>query len=73
MYTTYRLNANDLDNKFIEAIKYLFKDKEIEIAVYEADETEYLTRSEANKKRLLEAIENVKLDRNLVEVNVQDL
>lgn len=66
MYTTYRLNANDLDNKFIEAIKYLFKDKEI--AIYEADETEYLTRSEANKKRLLEAIENVKLNRNLVEV-----
>jgi antitoxin YefM len=69
LYTTYRLNANDFDNKFIEGIKYLYKDKEIEIVVYETNETEYLTRSEANKKRLLEAKENVKLNRNLVEVN----
>jgi hypothetical protein len=50
MYSIYRLNANDLDVEFVEGLKTLFKDKEIEIAVYEVDETDYLTRSEAKKK-----------------------
>ena len=73
MYSIYRLNANELDVEFIEGLKTLFKDKEIEIAVYEVDETDYLTRSEANKKRLLAAIKNVEQKSNLVEVNVADL
>ena len=37
MYTTYRLHADELDNDFIEALKTLFKDKEIEITVSEVD------------------------------------
>ncbi len=73
MYSTYRLNSNELDSHFIEAVKKLFKDKEIEIVVYETDETEYLLKSEANRKRLLEAIENVNRNINLVEVNLEDL
>ena len=70
MYSIYRLKANELNNQFIEVLKTLFKDKEIEIAVYEVDETEYLTKSEANKKRLLEAVENVKNKKNLVEIKM---
>lgn len=73
MYSIYRLNANDLDAKFIEGLKTLFQDKEIEIAVYEIDETDYLTRSAANKQRLLAAIKNVDQNKNLVEVNLTDL
>jgi antitoxin YefM len=72
MYSIYRLNANDLDVKFIEGLKTLFQDKEIEIAVYEIDETDYLTRSEANKQRLLAAIRNVEQKSNLVEVDLAD-
>jgi antitoxin YefM len=73
MYSIYRLNANDLDTEFVESLKTLFKDKEIEIAVYDIDETDYLTRSEANKKRLLAAVKNAEQKDKLVEVNLADL
>lgn len=68
MQTVYRLNANELTSAFIEGIKAVFRDKEIEIMINEVDETEYLTATEENKKRLLAAIENVKQNANLVEV-----
>jgi antitoxin YefM len=73
MHTTYRLNANELDEKFIQSLKTLFKDKDIEIMVNEVDETAYLLRSEANKERLLIAVENVEKRENLVEVQIGDL
>lgn len=50
MHTVYRLNANELDQSFINALKATFKEKEIEIVIYEVDETAYLMASEANKK-----------------------
>ncbi|MGL5943418.1 MAG: hypothetical protein ACRC2S_24240 [Waterburya sp.] len=49
------------------------KDREIEIIVSEVDETEYLLKSEANKQKLMQAIENVEQHINLVEVNLQEL
>ncbi|MEK7830686.1 MAG: hypothetical protein AAB401_06335 [Acidobacteriota bacterium] len=71
MYTIYRINADELDSRFLKALKALFKNKEIEIAVCETaqveeDETAFLLRSPANRERLLKAIENVSLGRNLV-------
>lgn len=72
MVTTYRLRADALDNDFIEALKTLFKDKEIEIIVSEVDETAYLFQSEANKKRLLQAVQNINRQQNLVEVTLDD-
>jgi len=69
MYTTYRLNVNELNNNFIKGIKQIFKDKEIEITVSDFDETEYLLSSPENKKRLLEALDNVNNRRNLIEVD----
>lgn len=65
MYTTYRLKANELDSRFLKSIKAQYKDREIEIVVSECDETEYLLKSEANKKRLLESLKNVKEGKNL--------
>lgn len=73
MHTTYRLNVNELDEKFIQSLKTLFKDKEIEILVSEVDETAYLLRSKANRERLLRAIENIEKGENLVEVRIGDL
>ena len=73
MSTVYRLKASELDRKFLEQIKAIFGDKEIEIIVPECDETEYLLKSEINKNKLLKAIENVKDRQNLVEVDLQDL
>ncbi len=73
MYTIYRLKSSELDIKFIEAVKTLFKDKDIEIVVSEVDETAYLLRSEANRQRLLTAIQNVNAQKNLVEVQLDSL
>ncbi len=73
MQATYRMNSNELDHRLIETLKNLFKDKEIEISVYEIDETEYLLKSQANRERLLEAIKNVNNKKNLVEVDMDTL
>lgn len=65
MYTTYRLKTDEFDEDFLNSLSALFKDKTIEIAMCEAeaeadDETADLLRSPANRKRLMEAIENVR-------------
>ena len=78
MYMTYRMNAAALDSRFLRALKAMFKDKDIEIVVCEAsqseeDETTYLLRSPANRERLLKAIENVAHGRKLVPINLENL
>lgn len=73
MQTIYRLKASELDNDFLEGLKTTFGDKEIEIIVYEVDETDYLLKSDANRVRLLKAIENVNNKTNLVEVSLESL
>lgn len=73
MSKVYHLKASELTYDFFEQIKAAFGDKEIEIIVSEFDETEYLFKSEVNKERLLKAIDNVKQQQNLVEVNLEDL
>lgn len=73
MSAVYRLKASELNRDFLEEVKATFGDQEIEIVVSGFDETEYLLKSEANKNRLLKAIENAKEQRNLVEINLQDL
>jgi antitoxin YefM len=69
MQTVYRVNANELDENFLAGLKATFKDQEIEIVVYGVDETAYLNASEANRSRLLKAIENIKQRSNLIEIN----
>ena len=66
MQTIYQLNADDLNEDFLEGLKASFKHKEIEIVVYERDETAYLLRSPSNRSRLLEAVADVEQNRNLV-------
>jgi antitoxin YefM len=72
------MNAGELDSRFLRALKVMFKDKEIEIVVCEAeqieeDETAYLLKSPANRERLLKAIKDVTHNRNLVTVNAEEL
>lgn len=67
MFSVYRLNADELDGAFLESLKAAFPHKEIEIAISEADETDYLLRSPTNRERLLKAVEEVDAGRNLVE------
>lgn len=40
MYTIYWLKADELDNGFLKALKAMFKDKDIEIVVCEAIQSE---------------------------------
>nr|VFK80143.1 MAG: antitoxin YefM [Candidatus Kentron sp. SD] len=78
MYTTYRLNADELTPGFLDALKTLFKHKTIEISVcdteqIERDETAYLLGNPVNRARLLEAVENVANGQNLVSVDLDDV
>ena len=66
MDAIYHVKADELDQHFLDAIKEMFKDKEIEIAVYERDETAYLLRSPANRERLLRAVADVENSQNIV-------
>ncbi|MCX7110767.1 MAG: hypothetical protein NTX45_11690 [Proteobacteria bacterium] len=77
MYTLYKLNADELDSRFLESLKAQFQHKFIEIAVCEADqtsedETAYLMKSPANREHLLAAIANVESGQNLIEVDPAD-
>ncbi|MGA9998288.1 MAG: hypothetical protein WBP93_22940, partial [Pyrinomonadaceae bacterium] len=62
----YHVKADELDQNFLDALKKMFKDKEIEIAVYERDETSSLLRSPANRERLLRAVADVESSQNIV-------
>jgi hypothetical protein len=66
MQTTYQIEADELDQSFVDSVKALFKHKKIEITVAELDETEHLLRSTANRDHLLDAVEDVEAGRDLV-------
>ncbi len=72
MQSVYRINASELDDRFLENLKAVFGDQQIEIVVSSVDETEYLLSNEANRSHLLRAIQNVEERKNLVEVNLED-
>ena len=73
MQSSYRLKANELDERFVAGLKETYKDKDIEIIVYEVNETEYLVKSETNRQRLLQAKQNVENKTNLIEIDLKDL
>ncbi len=66
METIYQLNADDLNEDFLEGLKASFRHKEIEIVVYERHETAYLLRSPANREQLLKAVADIEENRNVV-------
>lgn len=68
MYAIYKITLEELNLGFLESLKKVFKNKKkaLEIAVYETDETDYLLGSKTNRSRLLNAVKNVRKDRNIV-------
>ncbi|WPF87205.1 hypothetical protein WEU38_10315 [Cyanobacterium aponinum AL20118] len=73
MQTTYRLKASKLNQKIIDGIKTIYGDQKIEIVIYEVDETDCLSKSEVNRNRLIQAINDVNERKNLIEVSLQEL
>ena len=69
MNAIYQGKADELDQSLVDSIKAAFKDKEIEIAVYERDETAYLLRSPANREHLLRAVADIEGSENIVNPN----
>ena len=68
METIFKLKAAELDRGFIDSVKNLFKGREIEISIKLAqDETEFLLANPANKRQLLDAIKEVKKNKNLIQ------
>ncbi|MEY4518582.1 MAG: hypothetical protein RLZZ499_1181, partial [Cyanobacteriota bacterium] len=57
----------------IAGLKETYKDKDIEIIIYEVNETEYLLQSDVNRQRLMQAKTNVDNKTNLVEIDLEDL
>jgi len=66
METTYRLNTRELGSSFIDSLRDIYPDQNIEIMVREQDETEYLNSSPANRSHLEKAIKNVEQGKNIV-------
>ena len=67
MEAIYKLKANEINPNLIDTIKKLFGSEEITITITtELDETTYLTMNPANKKHLLDAINEVKKNKNLI-------
>ncbi|CAN5320203.1 hypothetical protein BH20ACI1_BH20ACI1_30570 [soil metagenome] len=69
MQTIYQINADELDENFLDSVKAQFKHKEIEIVVFERDETDYLLRSPANRNYLLRAIQDIEENKNIIVPN----
>lgn len=69
MQASFVLDSNELDYSFIDKLKVMFQNKRIELYVSDADDTEYLCASKANKDALLSSISNIEHGENLVEAD----
>ena len=66
MVTTFRIKAEELTEDLLKKIKDFYRGKEIEMLVYEVDETDYLLSNKANSQHLNEALERYKKRENIV-------
>ena len=74
MELTYRLNASELNEDFLNTLKKIYKGKDLEVTIQvKEDETEYLLKSEANRSQLLKAIKDVKGGKSLKTLDMNKL
>lgn len=72
MTTTFHVNETEINTRFLDALKLLFKNQNLTITV-EADDddtTAQLLSSPANRERLLRSIENVEAGVNLGDLDL---
>lgn len=74
MVSSFTLRAEELNANFIETIKNLFADREIEIIVQDAQtDTDYLLKSPENRKHLLLSIASLENGQRLHVLSESDL
>jgi antitoxin YefM len=67
MYSIYRLNASELDERFVESIKALFRGKELEIIIAEIEDASSEKQLENPIVAEVEVSENLKNKRSVIE------
>jgi hypothetical protein len=74
MLATYRLRAEEINDTFLKTIQNSYMNKEIEITIQEVeDETEYLLKSEPNRRHLLRGIEEIQSGVPLQTMTIEQL
>jgi hypothetical protein len=73
MVATYHLHSDELDRKFLSAVKSIFKNRDIHITIEEYDDTEYLMKSGRNKEELLDRLQYIAEGREMVRVSIEEL
>jgi antitoxin YefM len=75
MGTLLRMEAEEINESFIQFIRQSFKGKRIALHIYEEtqDETDYLLSNPENKRRLLQSAEDVKNNISLKEISLSDM
>jgi predicted regulator of amino acid metabolism with ACT domain len=75
MITTFQVSESELDIKFLNSLKKMFKQKNLLLTIetVEVDDTTYLNSTSTNRKRLQNAIKNIENGENLIEIDLNKL
>lgn len=74
MVRSFTLRTEELNANFIETIKNLFANREIEIIVQDVQtDTDYLLKSPENRKHLLQSIANLENSQKIHVLSESDL
>ncbi|MBR2462699.1 MAG: hypothetical protein IKB33_06175 [Spirochaetaceae bacterium] len=74
MVSSFTLRTEELNANFIETIKNLFANREIEIIVQDVQtDTDYLLKSPENRKHLLQSIANLENSQKIHVLSESDL
>jgi hypothetical protein len=74
MDAIYHLKPNELNADFFKVLQDTFMGKEIAVTVSEiSGTTEYLLSNEENRRRLLKALDDVKNERNVHTMTLEEM
>jgi hypothetical protein len=66
MIATYHINADELNIEVFEGIKNTFKNKNIQIVVFESDDVPTFTSSNILSDEIIDRIDDIENKRNLI-------